>query len=288
VRAWLDTQDARLAAGEQRLTLDDPVIETFARIPPAHWHELLASLERCMGNWKATAVTRHALVRSAQPEHREPVLAAFARYPFLVEAISRCGWIAEAAPTMRALLTEKGAAQCGYGDTARIIAALASLRDAQDHALFADALARMKYGYWQAAIARSLATIPDFDLEAAVRGAWRHFGRAQYMDLQDGFAVAAARAGIAEALPVAMLHALGGRETKWSSELLQEEARVFLWEHFALKVDLDDPAATSAWWETARDRVRWDAQAHRWHGPPPPPAKPVARPPPVGAGTNEF
>ncbi|MBA3699669.1 MAG: hypothetical protein H0W78_12550 [Planctomycetes bacterium] len=285
VRRWLENQAAHMA-GETGWSRKDPLVDEFARVPSAYWGVMLDAAKHFTS--KARGLTEEALIRSAGVEHRELVLKAFSEQLFLVDVVTRYGWVEDCADTMRKRLKDPKFTSNRMGDTTQLLVALASLHDERDFTLFADVLRSTRYGYWQARMARALTTVPGFDLDAAATSAWRYYEQGQYPDHQDGFAVAAARAGIAAALPISVLHAAGGKGTKWSSGELQDEARALLRDHLGLHIDADDGTAALAWWESAKDQVRWDADTRRWTGPKPPVFPLKQEQPAITPGANDF
>lgn len=287
VEKWLENHAAHMADAKQ-WSRKDPLIDEFARVPSRYWGVMLEKSKQFTG--KARAFTQEGLSRSAGTEHRDLVLQAFPEQLFLIAVITRHGWVADCAVDIRHKLADQKFTNVHYGDLNALIAALATLQDERDFHRFLVLLREHHFGYWQARIARSLATIPSFDLDTAVQSAWRRHAVKAYPDRQDGFAVVAARVGIAEALAITVLHAAGGKGTAWSGGDLQDEARALLKDQLGLHVDPDDPSQALRWWESAKDQVHWDAQARRWLGPPPPtPTIPAnAVPPPIADGANDF
>ncbi len=263
IRLWIDTHVAA-CTGRTSIRGDDPLIAELAAVPPSGFAELLLAEQRHVRIGILRSALQRSIVRAARSQHRDLVIRALDGQDFLIKVILARGWCGAAAPTIRHRLADPGP---DLSAQTQMVEALAKVGDPADHQLLRDALCRMRYGYWQAAMAQSLATMPGFDLEGAVRAAWRRFARSDYPDRQDGFAIAAARAGINEALPIAVAHATGGA-TAYRSGSLAEEARSFLAGAFGVEPDVD---AISDWWSTARETVTWDAEAHRWRGPAPTP-----------------
>lgn len=285
VEQWLETQAARLAS-QKNWSRRDPLIDGFARVPSAYWEVMLEKSGQFAG--AARGMMEEALIRSSGTQHRELVLRAFPERHFLIAVIVRHGWVADCAEVIRDKLADPTFSSRRLGDTHAFIAALATLQDERDFHRFLVIMRDHHYGYWQARIARTLATIPAFDHDTAVQSSWRRYDVAAYLDRQDGFAVAAARVGLPDALAITVLHAAGGNGTRWSSGELQDEARALLRDHLGLHVDPDDPAPALRWWESAKDQVRWEAQARRWAGPPPPPAPAPVVAPTITEDANDF
>lgn len=275
VRTWIQQQAARMPQ-VGNFSRQDPWIEQLAQVPPAFWGEMLDQVEifSTSGQQRAQSMVKLALIRAVRPEHHDLVLSRFEKHPFLIDAIVARGWVADVAAFLRQKLNDRSFTRTRFGDTVKFVGALASLHDPRDHPLLTEVLIDCELGYWQAAMARDLAKVPGFNLQHAVRGAWRKRPANDYQDHQDSFAVAAAQAGIAEALPIVFLHALGGAGTAHSTEQLQKEARDFFGEQFGVRVDPADPTAAQAWWSLAQDHLHWDVSTRRWSGPRPTSAPP--------------
>ncbi len=258
VRGWLD-EHAKTVAERKNMRRSDPLIALLAAVPPSRYDELLRAERQHRQNFAMRSALQQAIRQSTRQQHHDLVMAALAEQPFLIEVVASRGWSVEAAPFLRRFL-----AQPGPNFAARVdaVQALADVGDPADYYLLSETMSQMRMGYWQAAMARSLANMPGFDLDTAVRRAWRRFPRGDYSDRQDGFAIAAARAGIADAMPIAVAHATGG-ETGHSSEQLAEEARDFLASTFAVERDAE---AIRQWWSAVGPSVHWDAATRRWKG----------------------
>lgn len=286
VRSWIAAKADLIGTGRSYKTTD-PIITALATVPSQYWSVMFDELAVYKQHTRMTGYLRHALVRSVRSQHHDLVLAALGKHTWLIDAVIAQGWQSDAADIIRSCIAPPKYGGAALADTARMVEALATVGDERDFPLMSDVLVQSRYGYWQAAMARSLAKVPGFDLAATTRRAWRKYGRGDYPDGQDGFAVAAARAGIHEALAITIRHAAGGEDTRYSTTVLREEARALLADHFGLTIHEDDPAPLLAWWSGAQELVTWQESSSRWTGPPASPAltgEPVQRP----AGANDF
>jgi hypothetical protein len=278
VRALIDAL-APTVAGRSPLRRDDPVVGQLAAIPPAHLGELIAASMRHQTNGAMQIYCEFAVLQAVRQQHRDQVLAALPRSPYLVKAVIDRGWQDPAAPIMRKMLRDPRLAN-RFADRVDLVHALCQVGDPADHAALREALLDMRLGYHQAAMATALRDLPGFDLDGAVQAAWGRRPRADYGDRQEAFCVIAANCGVAEALPIAVAHATGG-EVAWRSSSLAEEARRTLGRLLDTEAEAD---AIARWWELSRGQVRWDGARRRWLMSEPP----AGRAPPTAAGANDF
>lgn len=262
VAAWIEGQLAAVA-DLREISWKNPVVDRLAAVPPRHFAELVKALDRHEKRRVTPHFLAYAIERAARQEHRDLLIANVARCPGLAEYVVAHDWADAAAPGLRQILTTERqshllAAVCA-------VEGLARHGDPADADLLRKTLVSSEFGYWQARMATALQDMPGFDLDAAVRQAWRAFPRADYGDKQEAFCIHAARAGIREGLEIAVLHASGGNVT-WKSGTLAASARTYLAETFQVEAD---PAAIAAWWSAAKDAVQWDPVLRRWTGPRP-------------------
>lgn len=263
VDAWIDARAAELPPGQKGCSLKDPLIVRLAGIPPAHHQALLDAMART-SSWAMGQYLAYASVRAVRPEHHDAVLKALPRFPHLAEAVVAQRWEADALAMARAWL-DAGHAASNHQDAVHMVAVVAHAGTAADHPRLRTALVQGRHGYNQADFVPILAAMPGFDLDEAVRAAWRHRPERDYGDRQEGFCLVAARHGVAGALPLVIATAADAPDLKHRSGARMKACRAWLQEQFGL-----DPAEADyrAWFATAQPLLGWDAEARRWRLPP--------------------
>jgi hypothetical protein len=261
VDAWIDARAAEIPPEQKGIRLSDPMVARLAAIPPQHYPALLAAMERS-DSWPMTFYLEAASLRAVKPEHHDIVLAALPGFPHLAEAVVAQHWEADALAMARAWFD---AGHASRNNPRHMLAVVARAGGPEDHARLRTVLVQASHGYNQADLIPALAAMPGFDLDEAVRAAWRYRPEASYSDRQEGFCLVAASHGVAGALPLVIATAADAPDLKHRSGSRMKACRAWLQEQFGL-----DPAEADyrAWFATHQPLLGWDPEARRWKLPP--------------------